>query len=122
MKIKTGSVEDFFNHHKEIAKKIDNNESVEASNTIWIEVEELAQIIKPERKKIINYLQQNKEVLLTDLINWTGRTRVSVNNDIKVLSRYNFLNVLEKPNPNHGIHKVISSQIYNTKMLLQAQI
>ncbi|SMM99086.1 hypothetical protein SPONN_251 [uncultured Candidatus Thioglobus sp.] len=85
-------------------------------------MEDLVQIIKPERRKIIHFLQKNKEVLLSDLIKFTGRTRMSVNHDIKVLSKYDLVKVSEKSNAGHGLRKVVSSTTYNKKMLLQTQL
>lgn len=95
-------------------------ESIKAT-TKTIKATDLVELIKPERIKLLNYIRKNKEVLLTGLIKFSGRSRMSINNDIKVLLKHKLIKVDEVKNPAHGVRKVISATA-SEKITVQTQI
>ncbi len=51
-----------------------------------------------------------------------NRTPVSLNNDLKILSKYQLVKILREPNPGHGMHKVIEAAFGNEKIEFKAVI
>ena len=50
------------------------------------------------------------------------RTPVSLNNDLKILSKYQLVKIFKEPNPGHGMHKVIEPTFGNEKIQFHAEI
>ncbi len=50
------------------------------------------------------------------------RTPLSLNNDLKILSKYQLVKIFKEPNPGHGVHKVIESTFGNQKIEFKAEI
>ena len=122
VELKAGSMEDFFSSAKETAKEIDNKEKITEKNIIWVDPLDLMAILKPERTRIVQYLRKKKRVFFSDLMSDMHRTPVSLNNDLKILSRYQLIKIFKEPNPGHGVHKVIESTFGNEKIEFKAVI
>ena len=122
IELKAGSMEDFFSSAKETAKEIDNKEKITEKNIIWVDPLDLMAILKPERTRIVQYLRKKKRVFFSDLMSDMHRTPVSLNNDLKILSRYQLVKIFKEPNPGHGVHKVIESTFGNEKIEFKAVI
>ena len=52
----------------------------------------------------------------------TRHAFVSLNNDLKILSKYQLVKIFKEPNPGHGVHKVIESTFGNEKIEFTAEI
>jgi hypothetical protein len=50
------------------------------------------------------------------------RTPVSLNNDLKILSRYQLVKIFKEANAGHGVHKVIESTFGDEKIEFKAEI
>ena len=50
------------------------------------------------------------------------RTSGSLNNDLKILSKYQLVKIFMESNPGHGVHKVIESTFDNEKIEFKAEI
>ncbi len=122
VELKAGSMTDFFSSVKETAKEIDNKEKITEKNIIWVDPLDLMAILKPERTRIVQYLRKKKRVFFSDLMSDMHRTPVSLNNDLKILSRYQLIKIFKEPNPGHGVHKVIESTFGNEKIEFKAVI
>ncbi len=120
IELKAGSMSDFFSSVKETAKEIDNKEKITEKNVIWVDPLDLMAILKPERTKIIKYLRKNQRVIFSELMSDMQRTPVSLNNDLKILSRYQLVKIFKEPNPGHGVHKVIESNFGTEKIEFKA--
>ena len=79
-------------------------------------------ILKPERIKIVQYLRKKQKVFFSELMSDMHRTPVSLNNDLKILSKYQLIKIYKEPNPGHGLHKVIESTFGNEKIQFHAEI
>lgn len=64
IKIKSGSLSDFFMSAKDTAKEIDEGKHVTRKNTIWVDSTELMKLLKPERANLIRYLRGKKSFIL----------------------------------------------------------
>ncbi|MEA3385192.1 MAG: transcriptional regulator [Thermodesulfobacteriota bacterium] len=122
VELKAGSISDFFASAKETAKEIDEGRKVTKKNIIWVDPIDLMAILKPERTKIVQYLRKKRRVFFSDLMTDMRRTPVSLNNDLKILSKYQLVKIFKEPNPGHGVHKVIESTFGKEKIEFKAEI
>ncbi|MCI5148241.1 MAG: HTH domain-containing protein [Candidatus Electrothrix sp. MAN1_4] len=122
VEIKAGSLNDFFVSAKETAKEIDERRKVTEKNIVWVEPHDLMAILKPERTRIVQYLRKKQRVIFSELMAEMRRTPVSLNNDLKILSRYQLVKIYKEPNPGHGVHKVIEPTYGNEKIEFKAEI
>ncbi len=122
VELKAGTLKDFFISAKETAKEIDEGRKLTPKNTIWVEPSDLIAILKPERTKLVKFLRKKRKVTFSELMAAMNRAPVSLNNDLRILSRYQLVKVSREPNPGHGIHKVIEATFGNEKIEFKAVI
>ncbi len=122
VEIKSGALSDFFSSAKKTAKEIDDGRRVTRKNTIWAEPEDLVLLLKPERTKLVRFLRKKKRVIFTELMQAMHRTPISLNNDLKILAKFQLIRIYKEPNPGHGVHKVIESAYGNEKIEFRAEI
>ncbi|VEN74596.1 Transcriptional regulator [Candidatus Desulfarcum epimagneticum] len=122
VKLKAGYMSDFFSSAKETAKEIDEGRKVTEKNIVWIEPSDLIAILKPERTKIVQYLRKRKRVFFSDLMSDMRRAPASLDNDLKILSRYELIRVFKETNSGHGSHKVIESTFGDGAIEFRAKI
>lgn len=122
VELKAGSLKDLFASAKETAKEIDEGKKLTPKNTVWVAPEDLMAILKPERTELVRYLREKRKVVYSDLMSAMNRTPVSLNNDLKILSKYQLITILREPNPGHGMHKVIEATFGNEKIEFKAVI
>jgi len=122
VELKAGSISDFFASAKETAKEIDEKTKVTRKNIIWVDPIDLMAILKPERTKIVQYLRKKRRVFFSELLSDMHRTPVSLNNDLKILSKYQLVKIFKESNQGHGVHKVIESTFGNEKIEFKAEI
>ena len=120
--LKAGSLTDFFASAKETAREIDKGERVTPKNIIWVEPADLMRILKPERTKLVQFLRKRKRVIFSELMSELKRTPVSLNNDLKILSRYQLVHIFKEKNPGHGRHKVVEARFGNEKIEFRAEV
>ncbi len=122
VELKAGSMSDFFSSAKETAKEIDEGKKVTKKNIIWVDPIDLMAILKPERTKLVQYLRKKRKVFFSELMSDMHRTPVSLNNDLKILSKYQLIKIFKESNSGHGVHKVIESTYGNDKIEFRAEI
>ncbi|MCK4378359.1 MAG: transcriptional regulator [Deltaproteobacteria bacterium] len=122
VELRTGSISDFFASAKDTAREIDEGKKVTRKNIIWVDPVDLMYILKPERTRLVQYLRKKKRVVFSELMSAMNRTPVSLNNDLKILSKYQLIHVLKEKNPGHGLHKVIEPTFGNEKIEFKAEI
>ncbi len=120
--IKAGTLSDFFSSAKETAREIDNGKRLTRKNTIWVDPKDLMLLLKPERTNLVKYLRKEKKVIFTELMSAMKRSPVSLNNDLKILSKYDLVRITRETNPGHGVHKVIESSVGNEKIEFRVEI
>ena len=122
IELKTGSLADFFASAQETAREIDQGDKVTPKNTIWVEPVDLMHLLKPERTKLVQYLRKKKKVVFSELLSEMKRTPVSLNNDLKLLSKYQLVHVFKEKNPGHGLRKVVEATFGNETIEFRAEI
>ena len=122
VELKAGSISDFFDSVKETAKEIDEGSKVTGKNIVWVAPVDLMALLEPERTRIVQYLRKKRRVFFSELMSDMHRTPVSLNNDLKILAKYQLVRIFKERNPGHGVHKVIESRIGNEKIEFKAEI
>lgn len=122
VELKAGSLLDFFSSAKETAKEIDEKRKVTRKNIIWVDPVDLISILKPERTRLVQYLRKKRRVVFSELMSDMNRTPVSLNNDLKILSKYQLVNIFKESNPGHGVHKVIEPTFGSEKIEFKTEI
>ena len=108
--IKSGGAKEFFKSALETAREIDRGNHVTAKHTIFVEADDLAALLKAERRELrelIQFLRGQKKVLFPTLIKKMRRAQITLNKDLAVLERCSLVKVEQEVNPGHGRRKVI---------------
>ncbi len=120
IEIKSGTLSDFFASAKETAREIDKGKKFTKKNIIWVDPEDLILLLKPERTNLVRYLRKEKKVVFSELMQVLNRSHASLNNDLKILSKYDLIRISTENK--HGIHKVIESSFGNEKIEFRVEI
>jgi len=94
--IKAGTQEDFFASARETADEIDRGKKVTPKHTIWVDPEDMAALLRPERTAVLRYLKGKKQVFLSRLAADTNRPPSSLSRDLKLLSKYQLIRITEE--------------------------
>ncbi len=122
VKIKKGNLDDFLASAHSTAKEIDAGKKVTRKKTVWVESEDLIQLLKPERTRIIDYLRTHGSVSFSELVKAMNRTRVSVNRDLEILEKYSLVHMCTQANRGHGLCKMVLPDFGYEKILLEATV
>ena len=122
IEIRSGTLSDFFISAKDTAKEIDEGRRLTKKKTIWVNPEDLMLLLKPEKTNLVKYLRKEKKVIFSKLMQALNRSPTSLNNDLKILSKYNLVPTSKESNPDHGVYKVIESSLGNEKIEFRVEI
>lgn len=121
--IQNGSLDDFFDSAMKTAKKIDDNKKVIPKHSIWMETEDLLNILKPQRTELIKYLRdKNNKVYYSVLLKELHKSPSSLNKDLELLSKYQLIDISKEINSGHGIKKVIKPLFANEELEFRAVV
>jgi predicted transcriptional regulator len=120
--LKNGTIDDFFDSALESSKEIDNKSKVNEKHTIWMETEDLLNILKPQRTKLIKYLRNKSKVDYSTLLKELNKSPTSLNKDLEILYKVGLVDILKEPNTGHGIKKVIKPLYENEKLEFKAVV
>jgi len=113
IKIRTGSLSDFFDSARETAREIDQGKKVTPKKNIWVEPDDLIRLLKPERTKLLRYLRGKHRVLFKDLVNEMRCTSSCMNRNLNLLSKYQLIRISKEKTLDHGIQKIIEPAFGN---------
>ncbi len=120
--IKNGTIEDFFDSALQTAKEIDNNKKVTPKHIIWMETDDLLKILKPQRTKLLQYLKNKTKIYYSVLLEEMKKSPSSLNRDLELLSKYQFIEISKESNAGHGIRKVIIPLYSNEEIEFRATL
>jgi len=120
--IQNGSIDDFFDSALQTAKQIDEKIAITPKHTIWMETEDLFNILKPQRTKLIQYLKNKTKVNYSVILEELKKSPSSLNKDLELLSKYQLINILKEPNSGHGIKKIIQPLYANEQLEFKATV
>jgi len=122
IEIKAGTLSDFFSSAKETAKAIDAGKKVTPKHTIWVEAKDLMMLLKPERTDLVKFFRTEKKTIFSHLVKKLNRSPASLNNDLKILSKYELVRITKEPNPGHGTNKVIYANFGDEKIEFRVEM
>ena len=120
--IQNGTIDDFFDSAMQTAKQIDTNEKVTPQHTIWMETDDLLNILKPQRTVLLRYLRDKTKVYYSVILEELKKSPSSLNKDLELLSKYQLIDIQKEPNAGHGIRKIIKPLFANEKIEFRATI
>jgi predicted transcriptional regulator len=105
--IRTGDVDTFFAEAKKAAKRADRNEAIDETITITFEdPQELFKILTDARRKLMREIM-NHPKSINELSNKLHRDRAAITKDVGLLEKAGLLISQRRPNPGHGIEKIV---------------
>jgi len=120
--IQNGTLDDFFDSAIQTAREIDENKKVTPKHTIWMNTEDLLNILKPQRTILLKYLKDKQKVYYQVLLDDLKKSPASLNRDLELLSKYQLIDITKEPNSGHGIKKVIKPLYLNDNIEFKAVI
>ncbi len=118
--IQNGTIEDFFSSAMQTAQEIDNGKKATPKHTIWMETDDLLNILKPQRTKLIEYLKYKTKVYYSVILDELKKSPSSLNKDLDFLLKYQLIDIIKEPNSGHGIRKVIKPLYSNEQIEFRA--
>jgi len=120
--IRSGTLDDFFTSAKETAKKIDDGNRITPKHTIWMDAKDLMLLLKPERTALVKLFRKEKHIVFSHLVKKLNRSPASLNNDLKILCKYDLIRIAKEPNPGHGVNKVIYANFGDEKLEFRVEM
>jgi len=120
--IQNGTIDDFFESALHTAKEIDKNKKVTPKHTIWMETEDLLNILKPQRTTLLQYLRNKTKVYYSVILEELKKSPSSLNKDLELLSKYQLIAISKEPNAGHGIRKIIKPLYTNEQLEFKAMV
>jgi predicted transcriptional regulator len=107
--VSTGTVEEFFKRGREIARKIDTGEALEAEYTLTFEDPgDMFAVMSAARLELFR-AAKNEAASITALAQRLKRDRSSVKKDVDILVAAGLLDIEDTALPGHGRQKFISA-------------
>jgi len=120
--IQNGTIDDFFESALQTAKEIDEKQKVTPKHTIWMETDDLLNILKPQRTILLQYLKNKTKVYYSVILDELKKSPSSLNKDLELLSKYQLIDILKESNAGHGIRKVIKPLYTNEQLEFKATV
>ncbi len=107
--VKIGTLLNFFEEGKRIARLADAGAPIPESQAITFEsVEELLDYLTPKRVALFEAIKSADEPgSITSMAERVGRDRAAVKRDIDALQRLGIVDVMDVPLPGHGRQKLV---------------
>ncbi len=64
-------------------------------HTIWMETNDLLNILKPQRTKLMKYLKNKTKVYYSVMLDELKKSPSSLNQDLELLSKYQLIDILK---------------------------
>lgn len=121
VKVKTGTVEDFFSTVKTAMRSADEHRLVKpsCSTLTFAEPTEMLHFLSAAKIKLIKVIR-NHPGTITNIAKVIRRDRSSVNRDILELKKFGLVSIHEEINPGHGKHKIV--ELISSHLKLEAII
>ncbi|CAM3675897.1 HTH domain-containing protein [Polynucleobacter antarcticus] len=105
--IRTGDIDSFFSKAKKAAKRADQNEVLDGTITLTFEdPQELFKILSDARRKLMREIM-NQPKSINELSSKLHRDRAAITKDVGLLEKAGLLVSQRRPNPGHGIEKIV---------------
>lgn len=107
--LKVGTLEEFFEEGRQIARLADANKRIPESRSIIFEnLEDLLGFLTPKRIALFEAIKASTApASITAVAHQVGRDRAAVKRDIDALCQLGFVDIDEVPLPGHGRQKLV---------------
>ena len=122
MNLQVGTLSDFFGSVRETARELDNGRRVTSKHRVWVAPEDFVQLVRPERIQLIRYLRGKNHVLFSDLVADLHRSAASLRRDVKLLVKYQLVQVIRGNTTEKGICNVIEPTFGTQAIEINAEI
>lgn len=108
VKVKTGTVEDFFSTIKNVMRSADEHKPVKptCATLTFSDPTEMLHFLSAAKIKLIKSIRNHPDTV-TNIAKVIKRDRSSVNRDILELKKFGLVKIHEEINPGHGRHKIV---------------
>ncbi len=121
VRVKTGTVEEFFSNVKDVMRAADRGESIKqrSATLTFTEPAEMLHFLSVAKIQLINSIRKHPDTI-TNIAKVIKRNRASVYRDITELEKFGLVTTHEEINPGHGRHKIV--ELVAAKLKLEAYI
>lgn len=109
MKVKTGTVEDFFASAREVMRAADKGKPIKkrCATLTFVDPSEMLHFLSAAKIKLINSIRKHPDSI-TNITKAMKRTRSAVRRDIHEMESVGLVKTHEEINPHgHGRHKIV---------------
>jgi predicted transcriptional regulator len=108
VKVKTGTVDNFFSTIKNLMRSADEGKIVESrcATLTFADPAEMLHFLSAAKIKLIKSIRSHPDTV-TNIAKIIKRDRSSVNRDILELKKFGLVKIHEEINPGHGRHKIV---------------
>lgn len=108
VRVKTGTVEEFFTSVKTIMRSADKGESIKqrSATLTFTDPVEMLHCLSASKIKLINSIRNHPDTI-TNIAKTTKRNRTAVYRDVSELEKFGLVKTHEEINPGHGRHKIV---------------
>jgi predicted transcriptional regulator len=108
IKVKTGTVDEFFSNVKVIMGAADKGESIKkhCATLTFVEPAEMLHFLSAAKIKLINNIRNHPDSI-TNIAKAVNRNRAAVYRDVHEMEKFGLVKAHEEINPGHGRHKII---------------
>lgn len=109
LKVKTGTIKDFFANTRKIMRAADRGESIkrQCATLTFVDPSEMLHFLSAAKLKLISSIRSHPDSI-TNIAKATHRNVAAVRRDIREMESVGMVKIHEEPNPaGHGLHKVV---------------
>ena len=107
LNVSTGTTKDFFERSLKRARGLDRGERLAAEIRLTFEdPADLLRVLTAQRVRVIHAVRK-KPAPVSELAIVLKRDRTAVRRDVKILTSFGLVKILEEANPGHGRRKIV---------------
>lgn len=109
LKVKTGTVKDFFASSRKIMRAADKGESIkkQSATLTFVDPSEMLRFLSATKLKLISNIRHHPDSI-SNIAKAMHRKVAAVRRDIREMESVGIVKIHEEPNPaGHGLHKIV---------------
>jgi predicted transcriptional regulator len=118
--VKTGTVDEFMAHVKNVMHAADKGEPIKPSYTLtFTDPKEMLHFLSDKKIELINLIRNHPDSI-TNIAHAIKRNRAAVYRDIREMKKFGLVQIHEEINVGHGRHKIV--ELVADRLKLEAYI
>lgn len=118
LKVKTGTIQEFFLNARNVMHAADNNEPITAqcATLTFVDPADMLHFLSGAKLRMI-YTIRNKSISMSSIAKETHRNISAVRRDVKEMEKVGIVKIREEKNPaGHGRHKIVELSAPSLKL------